>query len=191
MSLPPVIPIRSLSPNNQATKGGREIRFKGRFVTASRLGATEIKHIDEIGIVADKFATALASLKTQEQNITELTHSVNSGLAQISDFQTESGERQVHLLPTIVLTTPLKAGDTLGLIQEYIEFTTAGLLHFMEEVLDLKHELKLQRKAILEVASYNQEFNILGQIVEPALQRADPSPPITETRNDTYDSDDE
>jgi hypothetical protein len=173
---------------------GLESRFLGSFVKKSGPTSKEIENNDYAGSVASKFRDANANLQQQRRNIDEIFGVARGALNTLLQFQTESGHRQLNIVPLSKIPHTLPYGKKMGVIRSVITFLTDMLIHSLEENIDAHTRISVLNSLIERIADEDDDINEIG-MVDLALGSEDgsdhTSTTITQTRENLSDDEEE
>lgn len=166
-----------------AARNGLEARYASRFTKYAGDTADAIKRADDARKVADELRTSAGVIETQQENITELFTVAEQAVNMINDFQRQSGKKQVNNIPLPGPAIKESYGKKLGYTKLSIKFVTAGLLHFMEECINMEAELRSKDLVIRTIAEEVRSVPIIGKLQNIELDDLNSMDPIVDSRS--------
>jgi hypothetical protein len=173
------------------SRSGMEKRFADRFHQRSRSTQEDIESIDAAKSVADQLTTARAVISTQEENVNELFSTCVELVKEVDIFQQQSGQRQVNNIPLPSTKIMSSFSLKLGYIKLSLQFFGAGMEHFMEENLDMSHELKMTKNTLSSISEYSGDVTLIGKLEEINFNEDQAESPIIDTRTELMNDDDD
>lgn len=149
-----------------ASKAGTELRFSNRFVKYAGTSAEFNKAIDLTGQAVDDFRQSTGMIAEQKKAIDLMFMKAERAVNRLNELEQESGEKQITNIP--LPTDPIRSsyGKKMGYIDLVIAFTNEGMLHFMEQTLELKQALKDRETVISRMAAQIPQLESLGSFQE-------------------------
>jgi hypothetical protein len=181
------IPISAMA----SVRSGLEARYASRFSKVSGTSSSSLKHTDDARKLVDEFRTSSDVIATQEQNIKELFYTAETMLKTIEDFQMKTGEKQVNNIPLPGPSIQNSYGKKLGFIKLVMQFCNAGMLHFMEQTLELKDDIDNKDSLLRAIAGEYRETRVLGSIQTVEIEDLSKDDPIVITKNQLPEDDEE
>jgi hypothetical protein len=166
-----------------AQRTGLEARYASRFTKYAGDTKDAIQKADDARKVADEFRTSAGIIETQQENITELFTVAEQAVNMINDFQRQSGKKQVNNIPLPGPAIKESYGKKLGYTKLSIKFVTAGLLHFMEECINMEAELRSKDLVIRTIAEEARSVPVIGKLQNIELDDLNSMDPIVDSRS--------
>jgi hypothetical protein len=166
-----------------AARSGLEARYASRFTKYAGDTKDAIQKADDARKVADELRTSAGVIETQQENITELFTVAEQAVNMINDFQRQSGKKQVNNIPLPGPAIKESYGKKLGYTKLSIKFVTAGLLHFMEECINMEAELRSKDLVIRTIAEEARSVPIIGKLQNIELDDLNSMDPIVDSRS--------
>jgi len=161
-----------------ATKTGQEMRFKSRFVKYAGTSDTFNQSVDKTGQAIDDLRTSAGMIVEQKKAIDILFLKAETAINEVNQLQTESGKKQVDNLPLPTDVIRSSYGKKLGYASLIMEFFTTGMLHFMEETINLEEALGSRDNTISRLAAQIPSLEIIGAFEEVSLSDLHNTPEV-------------
>lgn len=147
-----------------STPSGLESRYLSRFTKLNPQSGRSIKNYDSAGNVADHLTQAKASLKAQEANTKSLFNTAQELVAGIDTTQQMFGHNFVKNMPLPNQAIKESPSQQLGYVQLAMRFFQAGVVHFMEQMVDAQERISHLESLVEKLALYDEEISPLGDI---------------------------
>lgn len=177
-SSPTIIPDRKMS----SMRAGLEARYSERFIKYAGTTDDYIKKADQARQTTDSLRTAIGVVDTQKENIEELFTAAELMIKMIDDFQRQSGAKQIKNIPLAGNSIKSSPGKKLGYVKLAMKFVSAGMLHFMEMSIDMKHDLDSKDAVIQAIAEDSADVPILGRLTEVDFDELGNDGPVVDTK---------
>jgi hypothetical protein len=157
-SIPPQLDLET----NMSKTAGSELRFSNRFIKYAGTSEEFNKKLDQSGQAIDDLRTANGVITEQKKAVDKMLLKAEEAINSISALNKESGVQQIENIPLPTNATRASYGKKMGYNVLVMEFLTAGLLHFMEETLNLEEALKSRDAALSRLAAQIPQLEIMG-----------------------------
>lgn len=157
-SIPPQLEI----PVTMSKTTGSESRFANRFIKYAGTSEEFNKKYDLSGQAIDDLRTANGIVLEQKKAVDKMLLKAEEAINAISMLNKESGVQQIENIPLPTSATRASYGKKMGYNVLVMEFLTAGLLHFMEETINLEEALKSRDSAMARLAAQIPQLEIMG-----------------------------
>jgi len=141
-----------------------ESRYTNRFRSIDEKTGTQIKNRDSAGNLTEHLTQAKGSISAQQKNIQDLFSTSREMITGINTHQSMMGTELVKNIPLPGQQIQQSPANQLGYVQLSMRFMQAGLLHFMEQVVNAQGRIHELEKTIERLAEYDEEISVLGQM---------------------------
>lgn len=162
-----------------ATRTGIENRYGSRFAKIGGATATTIKAQDAAGQTVEQLKIARGVIEGQEKSVSQLFTTAEEMVRGIDTFQQMAGINLIKNLPPPSQEIRSSNGKRLGYVQLTMRFLQAGFLHFIEETLNAKSSLEEKNSFIAQVAQYNEDVTLLGELHHLDIEDLENSTEVT------------
>lgn len=188
-----VEPIPNTDHTMTSVRSGLEARFADRFAKFAGVSSDSIKLADSAKNVASELRTSAGVIDTQIENINELFTLAELMIKTVDDLQRQSGRTQVKNMPLPSNSIKASAGKKLGYVKLCMKFMNAGLLHFMEQSMNLEDHVKERNNVIRAISEEMRNVPIIGRLQDVDLDDLHSADPVVDTKlpleSDDEDSD--
>jgi hypothetical protein len=164
-SIPPELDMSAIMNGHTGTEG----RFASRFVKFAGTSETFTKSIDVAGQAIDDLRQSSGMIQEQKKGIDKLFLLSERAIQAISLLEKESGVHQVDNIPLPSDPVRQSYGKKMGYVSLAISFLNEGLLHFMEETINLQTALDSRDRTISQLAGQIPSVELIGAFEEIAL----------------------
>lgn len=164
-SIPPALEISDI----MAAQSGSETRFGSRFIKYAGTSETFNKSIDLAGQGIDDLRTYAGMIAEQKKGIDRVFLLSERAIQAITTLEKDSGVRQVENIPLPSDVIRSSYGKKMGYTSLAMGFLSEGLLHFMEQTINLQEALDSRDRTISALAAQIPQVEVLGQFEEISL----------------------
>lgn len=173
VNIPPALEISDI----MATQNGPESRFGSRFIKYAGTSETFTKSVDLTGNGINDLRSYAGMISEQKKGIDRMFLLSERAILAISELEKVSGVKQVDNIPTPSDMIRDSYGKKMGYTSLTMGFLSEGLLHFMEETINLQNALESRDRTISALAAQIPQMEILGQFEEVTLNDLNNQPP--------------
>lgn len=173
-SIPPPLEIKDI----MAAQVGSETRFGGRFIKYAGTSETFNKSIDLAGQGIDDLRTYAGMITEQKKGIDRVFLLSERAIQAITTLEKDSGVKQVENIPLPSDVIRSSYGKKMGYTSLAMGFLSEGLLHFMEQTINLQEALESRDRTISALAAQIPQVEVLGQFEEISLNDLNNTAPI-------------
>jgi len=148
------------------TPNGTEGRFASRFIKYAGTSETFNSSVDKTGQAVDDLRTSAGMINEQKRAIDKLFLRAEEAINMVDGLEKESGVAQVENLPLPTDVIRVAYGKKMGYTSLVMEFLTAGMLHFMEQTINLEQALQSRDNTISRLAASIPQLEIIGAFEE-------------------------
>lgn len=188
---PSVEPIPNTDHTMASVRSGLEARFSDRFAKFAGVTSDSIKLADSAKNVASELRTSAGVIDTQIENINELFTLAEMMIKTVDDLQRQSGRTQVKNMPLPSNSIKASAGKKLGYVKLCMKFMNAGLLHFMEQSMNLEDHVKERNNVIRAISEEMRNVPIIGRLQDVDLDDLHSADPVVDTKLPLESDDDD
>jgi len=171
--IPPALDISEI----MATQNGSESRFGSRFVKYAGTSETFNKSVDQTGNGINDLRSYAGMISEQKKGIDRMFLLSERAILAITALEKESGVKQVDNIPVPSDLIRDSYGKKMGYTSLAMGFLSEGLLHFMEETINLQEALESRDRTISALAAQIPQMEILGKFEEITLNDLNNQPP--------------
>lgn len=171
--IPPALDI----PDIMAAQQGSESRFGSRFIKYAGTSETFTRSADLTGSGINDLRSYAGMINEQKKGIDRMFLLSEKAVLAISELEKMSGVRQVDNIPVPSDIIRTSYGKKMGYTSLTMSFLSEGLLHFMEETVNLQAALESRDRTISALAANIPQMEVLGKFEEVTLNDLNNHPP--------------
>jgi len=172
--IPPELDIQSI----MSSSSGPEGRFASRFVKYAGTSETFTKSADLTGQAISDLRTSAGVIAEQKKGVDRLFLLSERAIAGVSQLEIESGVHQVDNIPLPNDGVRGNYGKKMGYVALTVGFLSEGIVHFMEEVINLQNALESRDKIISQMAAQIPSIETIGAYEDVNLTDLSTAKPV-------------